>query len=494
MIKTFLQTYKPTLTASVFCLSIIANAQFQQTSKITGDRESRAEFGTSAAINDNFAIVGASRESIAAGAAYIYKKDENGDWGFSQKIVADDALEMAEFGGGVKLSNNFMVIASGRADINGVIRAGGLYVYELVGNTWVFIRKITASDYSDGAMLGMNPTTLDVDSNTIIAGAPGEFNWLGSVYVFERNEDTWSEVQKITPPEAIESGTFGIGVSISGNFLIAGASGEDNGAGSAYIFEKGNDGTWEFLQKITASDPQPNSYFGNSVSIYNDQLVVGAYAEGSVGGNIAAAYIFERNNEGEWIEIQKIPSPVSDENTYFAWMCKMDGNQMIISSPHVYGEEPGEVFLYNKTESGQWEEVQSIEAEDDILQDFYGWSVDLHAGNVIIGSPRDDFDQNGENEMMDAGSAYIFTNPNLGINDQNFLKNSIKLYPNPTEDQLNIISEEKIQSVEVFNTSGQKIVSTKQNVINVSLFPKGTYIVKVSTVSGKINTQKFIKK
>lgn len=492
MIKTLLQTYKPTLTAGVICLSIFANAQFQETSKIVGQRESRAEFGTSAAINDNFAVIGASRETIAAGAAYVYKKDENGNWELSQRIVADDAVEMAEFGGGVKLGDNFMVIASGRADINGVIRAGGLYVYDLEDTNWVFSSKITASDYSDGALLGVNPTTLDIEGNTIVAGAPGEFNWLGSVYVFERDGNDWNET-KITPPDNVESGTFGIGVSISGNTLIAGASGEDNGAGSAYVFERGDNGEWEFIQKITASDAQPSSYFGNSVSISNNQLVVGAYAEGSVGGNIAAAYIFERNDSGEWVEIQKIPSPVSEENTYFSWMCKMDGNQMVITAPHVYGAEAGNVFLYNKTESGQWEEVQSVETEDDILEDFYGWSVDLNSGNLIIGATREDFDENGENEMMDAGSAYIFKNPNLSVIDQDSAA-TVRIYPNPADNVLNINSSEAIESVEILNLSGQKLSFSKESKINVSLLPKGTYVIKVITASGKIATQKFIKK
>ncbi|SMC32476.1 T9SS type A sorting domain-containing protein [Moheibacter sediminis] len=489
--KTFLQSYKPALSALFLGLTIAGNAQFQQAQKIVGERESRAEFGTSVAIDDEFAIVGTSRESIAAGAAYVYRK-EGENWNLSQKIVASDAFEMAEFGGAVKLGNSLMVIAAGRSNYEGVDRTGALYVHERVGNTWVNTIKLNASDYTENALLGVNPTTLDLQDNTIVAGAPGENNWLGSVYVFEKEGNDWNET-KILHPELTENATFGIGVSISGNTLIAGASGEDNGAGSAYIFQK-IDGNWEFAQRITASDPQTNTYFGNSVSIDGNQLVVGAYAEGSVGGNIAAAYIFEKNDADEWVEIQKIPSPVSAENTYFGWMCKMEGNQMLISAPHIYGEEAGEVYLYNKTESGQWEEAQLVETSEDVEQKFYGWSIDLNGGNLIIGAPRDDFDENGENEMNDAGSAYIFKGSDMGVVENNSNFNSIKIYPNPAESQLNIESKEIIKSVEIFNLSGQKIGSTKQNMVNVSSLPKGTYIIKVSTVNGNVNTQKFIKK
>src|SRR5690606_28249081 len=107
--------------------------------------------------------------------------------------------------------------------------------------------------------------------------------------------DNWNET-KITSPDMVDFGNFGIGVSISGNYLVAGASGEDNGAGNAYVFERNNNGEWNFVQKISASDPQPNAYFGNSIRLDVNQVDIGAYAEGSEGGNIASHYIFERNS------------------------------------------------------------------------------------------------------------------------------------------------------------------------------------------------------
>src|SRR5690606_14735787 len=105
MMKAILQINKSVWIGAFFCVATIGNAQFQQHSKIVGDRESRAEFGSSAAINNDFAVVGASREAIATGAAYVYRKDENGNWGFSEKITAFDGAEMAEFGGSVKMTD-----------------------------------------------------------------------------------------------------------------------------------------------------------------------------------------------------------------------------------------------------------------------------------------------------------------------------------------------------------------------------------------------------
>src|SRR5690606_7272133 len=114
-----------------------ATAQFIETAKIVSDnRESRAEYGTSVAINDNFAIVGASRETFASGAAYVYVKDNQGDWSYSQRLAATDPNEGAEFGGGAKFSEDYLVVAAGRADVEGTQRAGALYIYDYVNNNW----------------------------------------------------------------------------------------------------------------------------------------------------------------------------------------------------------------------------------------------------------------------------------------------------------------------------------------------------------------------
>ncbi len=471
----------------------MVEAQFIPSAKTVGDRESRAEFGTSVALNDQFAVMGASRETVAAGAAYVYWLNEENQWVFSQKLIAPDAAEMAEFGGSMRFGNNFLAIGSGRADINGVQRAGAIYIYELNGTNWENVQKLFASDYVDTGLLAVNPTSLDTDDMTIVAGAPGISNWEGAVYVFNKEGNNWTETQIIHSPEIVPFSNFGIGVSISENFLIAGASGENSSAGAAYIYEKNETGIWDFVQRIEASDPQTNAYFGNAVSIDGDQLVVGAYAEGSVGGNIAAAYIFERNGQGEWVEIQKIPSPLSSENTFYAWMVQMEGNQMVVTAPHIWGLEAGQVFYYQKLENGQWEEVQNVVPDDDILEDFYGWSIDLHGGNLIVGSPRDDFDENGENEMQDAGSAYIFHNPNLSV-VENQLENNIKIYPNPVGNILNVKSDEKIRSVQILSLTGQVLWNAQMKSFDVSFLKTGVYLIKIQTENGKVETKKLIKK
>jgi hypothetical protein len=479
------------LSISIFSLTLVFG-QYQSKKITASTRESRAEFGTSVAINNEFVAVGASREEVAKGAVYIHRKNGS-NWNFNQKITAPDGVEMAEFGGSMKFGPDFLVISAGRADIDNTIRAGALYVYDLDSNNqWNFIEKLTASDYDNDALLAVNPTSISVDGNTIVAGAPGFSSWNGAVYIYEKEGNNWTETQKITSPESVDYGNFGIGVSLFGDYLVIGASGVNNSAGKIYIYKKNNSGEWIFHQSLTSSDNFENSYFGNSISISGNELVVGAYTEVDT-GNPSMAYIFKLNDNGNWEETQKIPSYESSEHTYFAWMCEMKNDKLLISSPHLYGAEAGRTLLYKKNNQNNWEFDQELKPTNDVTEDFYGWSLAMNDNEIIVGSARDNFDDNEENELNDAGSAYIFTSTNLATNENNLSKNNVKSYPNPAKDFINIISKQQVNSIEILEQSGKRISEFKDLKINVSQLPKGIYILKIKFSNGSSSIQKLIK-
>ena len=464
-----------------------------QSRKITAStRESRAEFGTSVAINNQFVAVGASREEVAKGAVYIHKKNGN-SWNFHQKITAPDGFEMAEFGGSLKFGNDFLVASAGRADIGNMMRAGALYIHDLNSDDqWHFAKKLIASDYDNDALLGVNPTSISVYGNTIAAGAPGSNSWNGAVYIFENNGGDWVETQKITSPESVDFGNFGIGVSLFGNYLVIGASGINNSTGKIYIYKKNNSAQWMLHQSLTSSDHFENSYFGNSVSMYNNELVVGAYTESNT-GNTSMAYVFKINDNGNWEETQKISSYDSSEYTYFAWMCELSDDKLLISSPHLYGNEPGRTLLYKKESQNNWEFDKELKPQDDVSRDFYGWSIAMNNDEIIVGSSRDDFDDTDDNELDDAGSAYIFSSSNLATDENDLSRNEVKIYPNPAKDLINITSKKEISLIEILERSGRRISESKECDINISHLPQGVYIMKIKFSNGNSSIQKLIK-
>ncbi|WP_264537490.1 DUF5074 domain-containing protein [Flavobacterium sp. N1736] len=81
---------------------------------------------------------------------------------------------------------------------------------------------------------------------------------------------------------------------------------------------------------------------------------------------------------------------------------------------------------------------------------------------------------------------------NLGIGDFNKLE--LGIYPNPVSDILNIITEDEVVNVTVYDISGKSIhTKVSNNQVDVSNFAKGMYIINIVTDKAKY-TQKFIKK
>jgi hypothetical protein len=89
---------------------------------------------------------------------------------------------------------------------------------------------------------------------------------------------------------------FGRSVSIEKNIILVGAWGDSGASGSAYIFNKTSTG-WIEEAKLTASDASGNDRFGYQVSIHERFAVIGAYGDDNENGvDAGAAYIFEKIN------------------------------------------------------------------------------------------------------------------------------------------------------------------------------------------------------
>ena len=166
---------------------------------------------------------------------------------------------------------------------------GALVGEEVVGAAYVFTQneppfwnqhtKLVTGDRKGGDQLGF---AVAIGENEVIAGAPlqnaGGLS-SGAAYIFEQREDgAWVENGKLSDGETASEDQFGISVAISGNFAISGAQQDDDiapNAGAAYIFERS--GTlWLQRTKLTTDDAKAGDLFGNSVSMYDKTVLVGA--------------------------------------------------------------------------------------------------------------------------------------------------------------------------------------------------------------------------
>lgn len=80
----------------------------------------------------------------------------------------------------------------------------------------------------------------------------------------------------------------------------------------------------------------------------------------------------------------------------------------------------------------------------------------------------------------------------MGISEVN--ENALTIYPNPTQESLNILTKEAIESVRIYSLNGQEVLESNQSTVDVSNLPNATYIIVVKTKNSKTYHQKFIKK
>jgi hypothetical protein len=326
-----------------------------------------------------------------------------------QKIYASDGAINDGFGSHISISGNYAIVSANGDDDWGS-GSGSAYILYNNGGIWEETAKLTPSDATIYQSFG---TSVSISGDYAIVGAYGDNDWAGAAYIFYNNEGTWEQYAKLTAPDAATVDWFGWSVSISGNYAIIGAHGDDvgfNGSGSAYIFYN-NNGTWILKDKITASDPAENDLFGYSVSISSDYAIVSSYYDDDGGDMSGSAYIFH-NNGSIWEEEEKITASDAAAGDRFGWKVNISGNYAIVGAPwdDDSGEDSGSsyIFFYNGV---TWQEISKLTALDAAAGDWFGRSVFMSGDYAIVGAVYDD--DGGDN----SGSAYLYYN-NEGVWEQ----------------------------------------------------------------------------
>ena len=198
-------------------------------------------------------------------------------------------------------SQTFITKGGGAGSDDGAPDAGAAYVFARNGSIWshqAYLKPTVgeANDYFG--------SSVSISNDTIVVGAFGEDangTDAGAAYVFVRDGSSWWQQSHFTAFNAGPGDYFGSSVSISDDTIVVGAYGDDsNGsdAGAAHVFVR-EGGGWNQHAFLTAFDAAPGDYFGRSVSISNDTIVVGAFGEDSNGSDAGAAYVFVRDGSLE---------------------------------------------------------------------------------------------------------------------------------------------------------------------------------------------------
>lgn len=349
-------------------------------------------FGKSVSIFGKYAIVGVYRENNNTGSAYVYKRNGT-NWIKQQQLTASDGKIGDCFGYSVSIDGNLAIVGA-YGDENGT---GSVYVFNNSGTTWVEEEKLMAPDGSVNDWFGYS---VSIDGNYVIVGAYGDDDFTGSAYLFE-NCCAWKIREKMNTSNGLPY--FGWSVSVSGDYAIIGAPGApaSNSTGSTYIFQRGDGIRW--YEKANWSGENSGQYLGISVSIDGNYAIAGAYGDNEGTGIV---YTFQRTGE-DWLKGEKLTASDGNKQDYFGVSVTIDGNYTIIGA---FDDENsmGSAYVF-KCNDTIWTEEQKLIASDGESNDYFGYSLSINGGYIIIGAYGDDNFK---------GSAYIFMKkgvPNLSF-------------------------------------------------------------------------------
>lgn len=278
-------------------------------------------------------------------------------------------------------------------------------------------QKVVAGDGASGDLFGFR--TL-VAGDLAFVSAPAPLARSGAVYVYQRTDAGWMEVQKIvatqpdgTPPNWSDFFGWSLSLSPSGDRLLVGAPEMFNPmygpAGGAYVFMRGDDGTWTQTAQLASPQPLTLTWFGRAVAFAGDLAVVGEPSyDMTTQGSRGAAHVFAEEG-GSWTYRQLVRSsdgaPMDDAN--FGGAIASTGDRVLIGAPGPdwasTGSYPnGAVYVFAVAD-GQLAETQKLVPGDGAAGDQFGYAVAASGERVLVGAPAADVDG-----VVHRGAVYLF--------------------------------------------------------------------------------------
>ncbi len=269
---------------AAYVFSRDGNGWAQQQKLVASDGEPDDWFGARVALYGDTAMVGAIWDNATddnfCGSVYVYQR-LGLFWVEQGKLVAKDG-ECGEFGGALAISDAGDTALIG-AKLHGATgdRTGAAYVFRRVAGTWSQQQKLIVSDGEDGDRFGAS-IAISPSGQTALIGAPevpvGGLA-TGAVYVFTRSGSTWTFATRLTSTDVVGGGRFGASVALADDLAVVSAprnGGPAVQAGSVHLFVPSEQG-WSELATVRASDATSDDYFGSSIALSTETLLVGAY-------------------------------------------------------------------------------------------------------------------------------------------------------------------------------------------------------------------------
>jgi hypothetical protein len=383
-----------------------------QAQLIASDGLAQDNFGLSVAVSGETIAVSARYDDIGVnedrGSVYVFTRSGTA-WTEQTQLLAADGTAGDQFGSSVALSGETIAVGTSADDINPNDDRGSVYVFTRSGTVWSQQAKFSAADGAAGDNFG---NSIAIDADTIIVGAPlddvGANSNQGSAYVFVRSGTVWTQQAQLFSVTGAADSFFGESVAISGDMVVLGepffSLGTNTREGAAHVYIRS--GTiWSPQAQLLASDAAVSDQFGSSVAFSSSKIVVGApFDDVGANSNQGSAYVFVRNG-ASWTQEQKITAADGAAEDFFGRSVAINGNNLIVGAnlDDVGASiNQGSAYLWRVLGSAWVQDAKRV-AESGAVDDNFGWSVAVNGGTAVVGVPADDVGAN-----LDQGSAYVF--------------------------------------------------------------------------------------
>ena len=350
-------------------------------------------FGETLAISGDHLIVGVNKDDDAgdlSGSAYVFRRGPDGWVQEGNKLTAGaDAAAKDRFGYSVAIDGDYAIV--GAIEETGD-RPGSAYVFRRRTNGWVRETKLSATDDDTFSDFGVS---VAIDGDYAMVGAWGDAMGTssGSVYVFERTDSGWMQVERLVAEDGAEYDYFGVSVAIDGDQAVVGAT-----YAGAYAYRRESAG-WVRDGSKLATDLviSANDYVYTEAAISGDRIILGARNDDGDGG----AYFFERSSE-DWVP-DGDEITIQGEGNWFGRRVAILDDYAVVGAfrDESRGSGAGAAYLLHRGTSG-WEQQLKFTATDTAEGDWLGIYLALDDTHIVVGALGDDDAGSG------SGSVYLW--------------------------------------------------------------------------------------
>ena len=358
------------------------------------------QFGYSVALDGNRAIIGAvidDTNGTDVGQVHLF----DATTGTLLQTFDDPTPTNGDsFGNSVALDGNRLLIGAPYDDTQGV-NIGQAHLFD--ATTGALLQTFDDPTPTNGDLFGNH---VALDGNRAIIGAVFDNTNgtdVGQAHLFDVTSGAL--LQTFNDP-TITSGDeeFGVSVALDGNNVLIGARNDDTqgvNVGQAHLFDAT---TGALLRTFDDPTPTNSDFFGVSVALNGNQVLIGAQGDNTQGVDVGQAHLFDATT-GALLQTFDDPTPTRDS---FGYSVALDGNRVLIGARNddTNGMNVGQAHLFDAmTGALLW----TFDDPTITTADQFGFSLALDGNNVLIGANGDDTNgsQVGQAHLFSAGLAAV---------------------------------------------------------------------------------------